>query len=112
MKNLFSPQDETVCVIGIDYLGCFTLPVNILQPLTRQQSEFLLALEDYEERLKEIAKPEILEQAMELTVGSEVTVEQKGEWLKGVVRYIGPLSDQVISVPVAVFFGVELQVRI
>lgn len=85
-------------------------PFNFLHPLTRQNSEFLLALENPEERLKEIDKPELLEQASELTVGSEVTVEQNGKWLKGVVRYIGPLSSSVLyPILVGVFFGVELQ---
>lgn len=89
----------------------YDFPFNFLHTLTRQNSEFLLALENPEERLKEIDKPELLEQASELTVGSEVTVEQNGKWLKGVVRYIGPLSSSVLDpILVGVFFGVELQV--
>ncbi|XP_047669331.1 ubiquitin carboxyl-terminal hydrolase CYLD isoform X2 [Tachysurus fulvidraco] len=106
--NLY-PQKDTVHVTCIgDTIG-YRLPVDILHPLTQQKSEFLLALESDEERLKEFAKPEILEQAVELTVGSEVLVEQEGEWLKGVVRYIGPLSDRKIPNSCrGVFFGVEL----
>lgn len=105
------PPNNTVYVKCIGKLGGSTLPIDILQLLTRQKIEYLLALETCEERLKEMAKPEILEQAMELNVGAEVMVEQNGEWLKGVVKYIGPLSDpQIANEPVAgVFFGVELQ---
>ncbi|XP_060723550.1 ubiquitin carboxyl-terminal hydrolase CYLD [Tachysurus vachellii] len=103
------PQKDTVHVTCIGDTTGYRLPVNILHPLTQQKSEFLLALESNEERLKEFAKPEILEQAMELTIGSEVLVEQEGEWLKGVVRYIGPLSDRKITDSCGgVFFGVEL----
>lgn len=87
------------------------MPPDTLHPLTRQESEFLLALESFEERLKAIVHPEALEQAVELTVGSEVRVEQKDEWLRGVLRYIGPLSEPRLLDPIAgVFFGVELQV--
>lgn len=108
--SLYSQKDTVhVTCIG-DTIG-YCLPVDILHPLTQQKSEFLLALESNEERLKEFAKPETLEQAVELTVGSEVLVEQKGEWLKGVVRYIGPLSDRKIpDSGGGVFFGVELLV--
>lgn len=89
----------------------YNLPSNVLQPLTRQKSEFLLALESNKERLEEFLRPEALNQAVELTVGSEVTVEINGEWLKGVVRYIGPLFEPGPQKCItAVFFGVELQV--
>ncbi|TSL22069.1 Ubiquitin carboxyl-terminal hydrolase CYLD [Bagarius yarrelli] len=102
------PQDHTVYVRCIGNGGSGLLSADILQPLTRRKSEFLLALESSEERLTEMVKPEILEQAMELNVGSEVKVEQNGEWLKGVVKYIGPLLDSLDPI-VGVFFGVELQ---
>lgn len=104
------PKDM-VPVTCIENRLSYDFPFNFLHTLTRQNSEFLLALENPEERLKEIDKPELLEQASELTVGSEVTVEQNGKWLKGVVRYIGPLSSSVLDpILVGVFFGVELQV--
>lgn len=104
------PQKE-VSVICIGSSVHYDLPLDILQPLTRQKTEFLLALESHKERLDEFVHGEALDQAVELTVGSEVTVEQKGEWLKGVVRYIGPLSELRLLDPIAgVFFGVELQV--
>ncbi|KAK3574703.1 hypothetical protein QTP86_015398 [Hemibagrus guttatus] len=108
-KVYSSPQTDMVYVECIGNIVSHYLPVDILQSLTRQKAEFLLALESDEERLKEIAKPEMLEQAMELTVDSEVKVEQEGKWLNGVVRYIGPLSDRKIpDSGGGVFFGVEL----
>ncbi|KAG7326262.1 hypothetical protein KOW79_009663 [Hemibagrus wyckioides] len=108
-ETLYSPLSDTVHVVCIGEIGTYSLPVDILRPLTRQKAEFLLALESNEERLKEIAKPEMLEQATELTVGSEVMVAQEGSWLKGVVRYIGPISDRKIpDSGGGVFFGVEL----
>lgn len=102
-------KEDTVSVIcnGTTY----NLPSNVLQPLTRQKSQFLFAVEGHKERLEEFLRPEALNQAVELTVGSEVTVEINGEWLKGVVRYIGPLFEPGLQKPkTAVFFGVELQV--
>lgn len=106
-------KKDTVPVTCVGSSVHFPLPTDILQPLTRQASQFLLAVDSFEERLKEFARLEALEQAMELSVGSEVTVEQNGEWLKGVVKYIGPLTEPSIlgsSPIVGVFFGVELQV--
>lgn len=112
-ETLYSPPSENVYVLCIGHTEGYWLPVDILQPVTRQKAEFLLALESDEERLKEIAKPEMLEQATELTVGSEVMVAQEGSRLKGVVRYIGPLSDRKIpDSGGGVFFGVELLVSI
>ncbi|XP_026789182.3 ubiquitin carboxyl-terminal hydrolase CYLD isoform X1 [Pangasianodon hypophthalmus] len=112
-ENLYSlnyQKKDTVPVICIGSSITYNLPLDILQPLSRQKSEFLLAVESCEERLKEFTQSEALDQAMELTVGSEVTVAQNGEWLKGVIRYIGPLSDPGVLDPIAgVFFGVELQ---
>lgn len=89
----------------------YNLPYDILQPLTRKRSEFLLALESCTDRLREVAHPEALDQAVEINEGSDVLVEQNTQWLKGVVRYIGPLSEPSLLDPIAaVFFGVELQV--
>lgn len=103
-------KKDTVSVICIGSSVKFELPRDILQPLTRQKAEFLLALDDLAERLNVIVHPEVLEQAAELTVDSDVIVEQKNEWLKGVVRYIGPFEPKSMDPIAGVFFGVELQV--
>ncbi|XP_026879902.2 ubiquitin carboxyl-terminal hydrolase CYLD isoform X2 [Electrophorus electricus] len=87
-----------------------TLPSDIVQELTQQEAELLLALDKDEARLEEIKLGEQLRHAVSLHIGSEVTVELNAEWLKGVVRYIGRLSDLNHRDPiVGVFFGVELQ---
>ncbi|KAI5614619.1 ubiquitin carboxyl-terminal hydrolase CYLD-like, partial [Silurus asotus] len=109
METLHSTQTDTLPVMSIGNIRNMDLPVDILHPLTRQEAEFLLALECFEDRLQEIAKPDILEQAVVLSVGSEVTVEQNGELLKGVVRYIGPLLDLKPDPISGAYFGIELQ---
>ncbi|KAL7832656.1 hypothetical protein SRHO_G00296740 [Serrasalmus rhombeus] len=96
-----------------DCLACSTLdrnvPLEVLEPLTQQQAEYLLALETPKERLEEFIQPKNLKQAEDLVQGCEVRVEQNGEWLKGVVRYIGRLKEPVIDPIAGVYFGVELQ---
>lgn len=109
--NHYTEFQKSVSVKCIDGCVNIQLPLDILHPLTCQKAEFLLALDSFKERLDAIAHPEILEQAVELTVGSEVIVEQKDKWLNGVVRYIGPRTEAKLLDPIGgVFFGVELQV--
>ncbi|XP_053355388.1 ubiquitin carboxyl-terminal hydrolase CYLD [Clarias gariepinus] len=103
-------KKDTVPVMRIGGTIDYNLPYDILQPLTRKRSEFLLAIESCTDRLREVAHPEALDQAVEINEGSDVLVEQNTQWLKGVVRYIGPLSEPSLLDPIAaVFFGVELQ---
>ncbi|XP_072540400.1 ubiquitin carboxyl-terminal hydrolase CYLD isoform X2 [Salminus brasiliensis] len=85
------------------------LPLDFLCILPQEKAELLLALITNEERLDEFARSETLDQATALVKGSEVTVEQNGKWLKGVVRYIGRLSETNLDPIAGVFFGVELQ---
>ncbi|KAL7891281.1 hypothetical protein AOLI_G00007570 [Acnodon oligacanthus] len=85
------------------------LPSEVLKPLTQQQAEFLLALETPNDRLEEFMLAKNLNQAEGLLQGSEVRVEQNGEQLRGVVRYIGRLKDPILDPIAGVFFGVELQ---
>ncbi|XP_016135769.1 uncharacterized protein [Sinocyclocheilus grahami] len=83
----------------------------LLQQLKPRSAELLLALESNEMRLLALKDPEALKEASNLSEGSRVYVEYKGQWLKGVIRYTGvllPLSH--MSDPIrGVFFGVELQ---
>ncbi|XP_062854083.1 ubiquitin carboxyl-terminal hydrolase CYLD isoform X2 [Trichomycterus rosablanca] len=106
-------QKDTVHVRFTEYVNSVNLPLDVLQPLTKQKAEFLLALGSKEDRLVEYARSKSLDQAVDLVEDSEVTVEYKGKWLKGVVRYIGRIPEfnvKVLNVPIAgVFFGVELQ---
>ncbi|KAK2889242.1 hypothetical protein Q8A67_014617 [Cirrhinus molitorella] len=81
----------------------------ILQQLTRRSAELLLALESNEERLLALRDAEALEEASNLPEGSQVYVELKKQWLKGVIRYIGGITSYSSDPITGVFFGVELQ---
>ncbi|XP_036417691.1 ubiquitin carboxyl-terminal hydrolase CYLD [Colossoma macropomum] len=100
---------DTLPVILIGSTLDRDLPFEVLEPLTQQQAEFLLALDTHKERLEEFTQSKNLGQAEVLVKGSEVRVEYNGEWLKGVVRYIGRLREPIIDPIGGVFFGVELQ---
>uniref|UniRef100_A0A8C1WLJ9 ubiquitinyl hydrolase 1 n=1 Tax=Cyprinus carpio TaxID=7962 RepID=A0A8C1WLJ9_CYPCA len=81
----------------------------LLQPLSRTSAELLMAVESNEDRLLALNDPEALEKASNLSAGCQVHVEYKGQWLKGVIRYIGSLKSYSSDPPTGVFFGVELQ---
>ncbi|XP_052455629.1 ubiquitin carboxyl-terminal hydrolase CYLD [Carassius gibelio] len=83
----------------------------LLQQLKPRSAELLLALESNEMRLLALKDPEALKEASNLSEGSQVYVEYNGQWLKGVIRYVGGLStSSYMSDPIrGVFFGVELQ---
>lgn len=97
-------------VICIDSKFDVFLDKVILQPLKRRSAELLLALESNEDRLLALKDPEALEKASNLSEGGQVHVEYKGQWLKGVIRYIGSLTSNSSDPITGVFFGVELQV--
>lgn len=105
-------KKNTIPLIRVDSVLDRDLPVEVLLPLTRKQAELLLALNSDEEKLREYTHSVNLEQALDLVEGSEVMVENCGEWLKGVVRYIGRRSEPVPGPVAGVFFGVELQVGV
>uniref|UniRef100_A0A8C1G592 ubiquitinyl hydrolase 1 n=1 Tax=Cyprinus carpio TaxID=7962 RepID=A0A8C1G592_CYPCA len=81
----------------------------LLQPLSRRSAELLMAVESNEDRLLALNDPEALEKASNLSAGCQVHVEYKGQWLTGVIRYIGSLKSYSSDPPTGVFFGVELQ---
>ncbi|XP_016095754.1 ubiquitin carboxyl-terminal hydrolase CYLD [Sinocyclocheilus grahami] len=81
----------------------------LLQPLSRREADLLMALESNEDRLLTLKDPEALEKASNLSEGGQVHVEYKGQWLKGVIRYIGSLTSYSSDPITGVFFGVELQ---
>ncbi|XP_059416220.1 ubiquitin carboxyl-terminal hydrolase CYLD-like isoform X2 [Carassius carassius] len=93
--------------------GPFDVHLNevLLQQLKPRSAELLLALESNEMRLLALKDPEALKEASNLSEGSQVYVEYNGQWLKGVIRYVGGLSPpSYMSDPIrGVFFGVELQ---
>ncbi|XP_048055919.1 ubiquitin carboxyl-terminal hydrolase CYLD isoform X2 [Megalobrama amblycephala] len=103
-------RDDTdiLPVIRIGFSLDTPLDKVLLKPLTLRSAELLLALDSNEERLLALKDHEALEEASNLSKGCQVYVEYKGQWLKGVIRYIGSIiysSDPIKRV----FFGVELQ---
>lgn len=84
-----------------------------IKPLTKQEAEFLCALESDKERLAVFWEREGLDLALTLRQGSQVAVKVKEEWCQGVVRYIGGITRTKYHDPITgTFFGIELQVRL
>ncbi|XP_076871017.1 ubiquitin carboxyl-terminal hydrolase CYLD isoform X2 [Brachyhypopomus gauderio] len=113
-ENRYSLQNNSKNKdVPVTYVGSVfehKLSPDELRELTEEETALLLALGTDDERWKEIELEQCLKGALSLNVGSEVTVELNGEWLKGVVRYIGRLTEPWYGDPIgAVFFGVELQ---
>ncbi|KAJ8278205.1 hypothetical protein GJAV_G00085050 [Gymnothorax javanicus] len=86
------------------------IELDELQPLKKQEAEFLYALDYDKERLKAFMEREGLEHALKLAVNSEVLVEVRGEWCQGIIRYIGEIKLKTCPEPIeAAIFGIELQ---
>lgn len=82
-----------------------------MEQLSAEVAELLQALPDDAERLKWFLEGDALRTALGLTVGTAVTVEEGGEELRGIIRYIGRMTEPTSSCPLSgTFFGVELQV--
>lgn len=100
-------------IVPVVRMGLFSdehLDKALLQPLSRRSAELLLALESNEKRLSALKDPEVLEEASHLSKDTQVYVEYKEQWLKGVIRYIGSLTSYSSDPITGVYFGVELQV--
>lgn len=83
-----------------------------MKPLSEKEAELLLALPDDAERLKWFTDKAALQTALGLTEGTAVIVEEGGEELKGIIRYIGELTTPTYRDPLSgTFFGIELQVK-
>lgn len=90
----------------------YDVEAGSLEELSQAEAELLLALPDDAARLKWFRRRDRLRAASELTVGTAVDVEKAGEWLRGIVRYIGTLTEPTCTRPLSGrYFGVELQVR-
>lgn len=84
-----------------------------MQELREEEAKLLLALQDDAERLKWFREPEALQAALQLSKGAAVTVDEGGEKLRGIVRYVGSLTDRMHPCPLSGrYFGIELQVRL
>lgn len=84
-----------------------------MQELREEEAKLLLALQDDAERLKWFRQPGALQAALQLDQGAAVTVDEGGEKLRGIVRYVGSLTDRMHPCPLSGrYFGIELQVRL
>lgn len=89
----------------------YAIEVSSMEELSPEEAELLQALPDDAERLKWFKEREALKTALGLKVGSAVTVEEGGEKLRGIVRYVGRITDPSYPCPLSgTYFGIELQV--
>ncbi|KAF7651192.1 hypothetical protein LDENG_00114450 [Lucifuga dentata] len=100
-----------ITCMGSSYAGLdYDLKRDLMEPLSVQEAELLHALTEDSERLKWFRERKTLRTAQDLAVGDAVTVEEGGEKLRGIIRYIGRLTEPKYSDPVSgAFFGIELQ---
>ncbi|GAA6219596.1 ubiquitin carboxyl-terminal hydrolase CYLD-like [Lates japonicus] len=88
----------------------YDIVLTCMKPLSEKEAELLLALPDDAERLKWFTDKAALQTALGLTEGTTVIVEEGGEELRGIIRYIGGLTRPTFSDPLSgTFFGIELQ---
>lgn len=87
-----------------------TLKKSEIEQITPQQAGMLQALETDACRLRMFKDKVALETSTSLTVDTPVSVEVDGQWLKGIVRYIGRLTEPTYPDAISgTFFGIELQ---
>lgn len=84
-----------------------------MEELSAEEAELLLAVPEDAERLRWSRDKDALRAALRLTKGTAVTVDEGGQKLRGIIRYIGKLTEPTISCPLTgTFFGIELQVGV
>ncbi|XP_049910334.1 ubiquitin carboxyl-terminal hydrolase CYLD [Epinephelus moara] len=107
-----SPSPTKVPVFLMDSKSAidYKIEVSSMEPLSVEEAELLQALPEDAERLKWFRERDALKTAMGLTVGTVVTVDEGGEKLRGIIRYIGKLTQPSYFCPISGrFFGIELQ---
>lgn len=110
-RTSHSPTKLPVIFLGSNTALPYDLEVSIMEELSEEEAELLQALHDDAERLKLFREREALQAAMQLTEGAAVTVEEGGQKLRGIIRYVGRLKEPKYSCPLSGrFFGIELQV--
>ncbi|CAJ1059422.1 ubiquitin carboxyl-terminal hydrolase CYLD-like [Xyrichtys novacula] len=87
----------------------YDIDVNMMEELSEEEARFLLALPEDPERLNWFKKRNALQTALTLTEGTAVIVDEDGEQLKGIIRYIGEIAYTCSSPISGTFFGIELQ---
>lgn len=89
----------------------YDIDTKCLRALRAEEAELLQALPADADRLKWFGRKDALQAALGLSPGTEVMVEEEGKELRGVIRYIGSLTEPKYLDPLpGKYFGVELQV--
>uniref|UniRef100_A0A3Q3MGJ3 Ubiquitin carboxyl-terminal hydrolase CYLD n=1 Tax=Mastacembelus armatus TaxID=205130 RepID=A0A3Q3MGJ3_9TELE len=84
--------------------------LSSMRALSAEEAGLLLALPDASERLNWFMQRDDLQMAQGLTKGTGVTVEENGKKLRGIIRYIGKITEPAYPDPISgTFFGIELQ---
>lgn len=104
------PKPLTLHVTAIDSQVSLSYDVktSILEGLSEPEATLLLALPDTAERLTWYKERKVLQRALELSVGTAVSVTEDGEELLGVIRHIGKLGIPPRSDCSPGMFGIEL----
>ncbi|KAM8811324.1 ubiquitin carboxyl-terminal hydrolase CYLD-like [Eudromia elegans] len=108
----FSDDRPPTCflkVVMLDDSSTVTINVEILEPVRKEATAFLLAISSHRERLNYFLDRLSLEAALKATPGQKVVVEVERQQFPGVIRYIGSVHKNTSAVLSPVFFGVELQ---
>nr|XP_004572386.3 ubiquitin carboxyl-terminal hydrolase CYLD [Maylandia zebra] len=109
MKKSPPPLKLRMCLMNYSRID-YDLEANDMEQLCVEEVELLQALPDEAERLRCFRERHDLQAAMQLAIGTEVTVEEAGKKRRGIIHYIGPLKKASISCPIpGYFFGIELQ---
>ncbi|XP_042338720.1 ubiquitin carboxyl-terminal hydrolase CYLD isoform X2 [Plectropomus leopardus] len=112
-KKLFnsahSPPKIPVFFLSAQIKMDYCVDVNSMESLSVDEADLLQGLSKDAERLEWFKDRDALQTALGLTVGTAVTVEKEEEKLRGIIRYIGGLTEP--SFPCQLpgrFFGIEL----
>ncbi|XP_034529613.1 LOW QUALITY PROTEIN: ubiquitin carboxyl-terminal hydrolase CYLD [Notolabrus celidotus] len=109
-KKTSSPSKLKVIFLGSQSFLDYDVEASNLDELSEQEASLLQALSEDAERLKWFRERNALQVAQTLTEGTPVIVEDDGEELRGIIRYIGRLTKPVYPSPLSgTFFGIELQ---
>ncbi|XP_005944205.1 ubiquitin carboxyl-terminal hydrolase CYLD [Haplochromis burtoni] len=110
MKKSPPPLKLRMCLMNYYSRIDYDLEANDMEQLCVEEVELLQALPDEAERLRCFRERHDLQAAMQLAIGTEVTVEEAGKKLRGIIHYIGPIKKASIYCPIpGSFFGIELQ---
>ncbi|CAL8309437.1 unnamed protein product [Lota lota] len=97
----------------VSVMGSYTkedVMISDMSPLSTKEAELLYALEGDPMRLKWFQEKTALKSAVDLTLGTQVTVEGYTGALQGIIRYIGTLTELNHPDPISgISFGIELQ---